>query len=122
MSIRSKHVCVFLLKSWLPRINNNLDYRYNHSDVAIAWLPRLTIPEIAFALCHNWFLRGRYSLIARDSIFGRLFTRSFFRVLATNLQQLLNQRFRLFGWDAGIAKGQRTFPRVQDGLQLFQRR
>jgi hypothetical protein len=80
MSIRSKHVCVFLLKSWLPRINNNLDYRYNHSDVAIAWLPRLTIPEIAFALCHNWFLRGRYSLIARDSISGRLFTRSFFRV------------------------------------------
>ena len=50
-----------------------------------------------------------------------MFSRS--KPLLTRLQQLVNQRFRLVCGDADVAaKGQRTFARVQDGLQFLERR
>jgi hypothetical protein len=44
------------------------------------------------------------------------------RGVVTKLKQLFSQRFRLFCRDAAFAMAQRTFPRVQDGLEFFQRR
>ena len=44
-----------------------------------------------------------------------MFSRS--KPLLTRLQQLVNQRFRLFRRDADVAaKRERAFPRVQHGL------
>jgi hypothetical protein len=42
--------------------------------------------------------------------------------VAAQLQQFVNQRFRLFRRDAEVAaKGQRTFAGVEEGLLFFQR-
>ena len=40
--------------------------------------------------------------------------------VASGLQQLVHQRFRLFRGDADFAKCERAFAGVEDGLQVFQ--
>jgi len=64
----------------------------------------------------------RSSFVVLSNFLNRHPARTLHRAhLATKLQQLLNQHFRLFRRDAGVAKSERAFAGVQDGLLFFER-